>query len=194
MRHLSFVSRSLVGLSILMMLGAYLFPMWSIWLYAPQYPEGLGMQIWINKIAGIGEFDIQNINLLNHYIGMASIEDGSIPEFRYMSYVLAYVIVATAVVFILNKRLFLYLGFINLAVIGCVGLFDFWLWEYNYGHHLDPSAPIQVPGMSYQPPLIGCKHLLNIAACSFPDAGGYLLIATGVLLFGAIVWEKFRRV
>lgn len=194
MKSLSITSRVLVGLSVFMMLGAYFFPMWSIWLYAPQYPEGLGMQIWIDKVVGCSEFDIENINILNHYIGMAAITESGIPEFKYMSYVLLYLIAMSLVVFILNKRFFLYLGFINLVLVGCAGLFDFWRWEYDFGHHLDPSAPIQVPGMSYQPPLLGCKNLLNITACSFPNVGGYLLIAVGALLFGAIVWERFRRV
>ncbi len=50
---------------------------------------------------------------------------------------------------------------------------DFYLWEYDYGHNLDPTAAIKIPGMSYQPPLIGSKPLLNFNASSWPGPGGW---------------------
>jgi copper chaperone NosL len=57
-----------------------------------------------------------------------------------------------------------------MVVLGIAGLIDFYMWGYDYGHNLNPRAPIKVPGMSYQPPLIGCKQLLNINACSWPHS------------------------
>ncbi|MBL0136621.1 MAG: nitrous oxide reductase accessory protein NosL [Chitinophagaceae bacterium] len=67
-------------------------------------------------------------------------------------------------------------------------------WEYNYGHNLDPTAPIQVPGMSYQPPLIGFKQLLNFGVYSIPDTGGWIFIAVAVLMLAAVFmeWKKWR--
>ena len=59
---------------------------------------------------------------------------------------------------------------------------DFWRWEYNYGHELNPDAAIKVPGMSYQPPLIGYKQLLNFGAYSVPDIGGWIFIVVGITL------------
>lgn len=59
---------------------------------------------------------------------------------------------------------------------------DFWKWEYNYGHNLNPEAAIIVPGMAYQPPLIGYKQLLNFGAYSIPDIGGWIFIAAGVII------------
>ena len=57
------------------------------------------------------------------------------------------------------------------------GLADFYRWGYDYGHNLDPEAIIKIPGMSYQPPLIGTKQLLNFQATSWPASGGWILIA-----------------
>jgi copper chaperone NosL len=71
-------------------------------------------------------------------------------------------------------------------------MIDFWRWEYNYGHNLDPSAAIIVPGMAYQPPLIGFKQLLNFGAYSIPDIGGWLFIVSG-LLMAAAVFLEFRK-
>jgi copper chaperone NosL len=66
-------------------------------------------------------------------------------------------------------------------------MIDFWRWEYNYGHNLDPTAAIQIPGMAYQPPLIGYKQLLNFGAYSIPDTGGLLFVAVGLMLVLSIV-------
>ena len=62
----------------------YLTPLWHIGLTAPQYPEGLGLNIWINKITGEKPQDLNSINGLNHYIGMKEIVPESFPELRYM--------------------------------------------------------------------------------------------------------------
>lgn len=61
-------------------------------------------------------------------------------------------------------------------------MIDFWRWEYEYGHNLDPNAAIIVPGMAYQPPLIGFKQLLNFGAFSVPDIGGWFFIISGILI------------
>jgi copper chaperone NosL len=75
-----------------------------------------------------------------------------------------------------------------------VAMIDFWRWEYNYGHNLNPDAPIIVPGMAYQPPLIGFKQLLNFGAYSIPALGGYLFIGVGILLLTINVLEfKFKK-
>lgn len=81
------------------------------------------------------------------------------------------------------------------VLFGVVAMVDFWLWEYDYGHNLDPNAAIKVPGMAYQPPLIGFKQLLNFGAYSIPNIGGWLFVAAGVLLVIASVIEikKVRK-
>jgi copper chaperone NosL len=68
-------------------------------------------------------------------------------------------------------------------------MYDFWKWEYNYGHNLNPDAAIVVPGMAYQPPLIGFKQLLNFGAYSIPDIGGWLFLGTGALLIMVVIKE-----
>ena len=73
-------------------------------------------------------------------------------------------------------------------------MYDFWRWEYNYGHDLSPDAAIKVPGMSYQPPLIGFKQLLNFGAYSIPALGGWLFIASGILVLIACIVEWKNKV
>ena len=146
----------------------YVLPIWTIDLEAPQYPEGIGMVIRLNTIEGQKQHDLQNINGLNHYIGMQAIEPDSIPELRLMPIIVAVLILTGLGVAALGRRRLLYAWTAGFILISVVGLADFWKWEYDYGHNLDPTAAIQVPGMSYQPPLIGSRQILNFSAHSWP--------------------------
>ena len=157
-------------------------------MWAPQYPEGLEMKIWINTLSG----DVKIISALNHYIGMKHIEVAMFPEFQYMIYMVGFLIGIGLLTAVLNKRFMLltYASFIVAAGIGA--LIDFYMWGYDYGHNLDPTAPIVVPGMSYQPPLIGTKQLLNFTAFSGPDIGGWIFIGAGILAIGTLAFEVYQ--
>ena len=76
---------------------------------------------------------------------------------------------------------------------GAWGIYDFWNWEYQYGHNLNPHAAIKIPGMAYQPPLIGWKQLLNFLAGSVPDTGGWLVIGSAVIIVLVLLFEQFRK-
>ncbi len=183
--------RVLLALSAALLGLAVLFPLWRVSLTAPQYPEGLGMYIWAHTVAGVGPNDLQNINGLNHYIGMATIEPDEIPELRLMRPgMIAMAFVGLAIAAAGRRRaLQLWSGALLLAAV--VGMADFYKWEYDYGHNLDlEHAPIKIPGMSYQPPLIGSKKLLNFTATSLPALGGVLAIGSVVLAVAATVVDR----
>ncbi len=163
-----------------------LFPLWRVSLTAPQYPEGLGMYIWAHTVSGVGANDLQNINGLNHYIGMKAIVPESIPELRLMRPGILAMSALGLAIAALGRRRWITLWGGALLLAALVGLADFWRWEYDYGHNLDlENAPIQVPGMSYQPPLFGSKKLLNFTATSLPATGGLLAIASVFLAVAA---------
>ncbi len=175
-------SRMLVAFASGALLVVFFLPAWRIDLFAPQYPEGLKMNIWINGLSG----DIDVVNGLNHYIGMHRITENMFPEFKFLPYVVAFFIVLGVAVAVTGKRKFLFYYLILTVLGGVAAMVDFYKWEYNYGHHLDPTAPIQIPGLSYQPPLLGHKRLLNFDAYSLPDIGGWVVIGAGALAFA--VW------
>ncbi|MCU0647897.1 MAG: hypothetical protein MUF00_07870 [Gemmatimonadaceae bacterium] len=170
-------SRLLVALGALLLLPMYWLPLWRVSLTAPQYPEGIGMQIRLHTVTGIKENDLANINGLNHYIGMQTIEPDAIPELRFMPYLVGAFLVGGLLAAWIGRRWSLR-AWTGLLLVTCIaGLADFWKWEYDYGHNLDlENAPIKIPGMAYQPPLIGTKQLLNFYATSLPDWGGILLM------------------
>lgn len=187
MKNLQPISRVLIALAAVLMVSAYFLPLWQILMWAPQYPEGLEMDIWINDIKG----DVKIISALNHYIGMKHIEVAMFPEFQYMGYIVGSLIGFGLLTSLINKRIMLWSYVVLLVATGVAALVDFYLWGYDYGHNLDPTAPIVVPGMSYQPPLIGTKQLLNFTAFSGPDIGGWIFVVSALLVIGALAFEMY---
>jgi copper chaperone NosL len=175
--------------AVLLPLTLFFFPLWKITLGAPQYPKGLSMYIHINKIEGGERGDLQNINLMNHYVGMKKIEPDSIPELTYFPYIIiALSVLGLLLAFSNNWKVWaVWLGIF--IVLGILGIYDFYLWEYDYGHDLDPQAAIKIEGMAYQPPLFGRKILLNFVVDSYPAIGGFLA-AISILMAGIATWLK----
>ncbi len=171
-------------LMALLCLGAvFFFPLWQINLDAAQFPGGLDLHIWINKITGSEKNIIQNINILNHYIGMQPIHPDSIPELKYFPLV-AYAMLGLGLVVLLVNNGLGYIGwFAVMAILGALGIYDFYLWLYDYGHNLDPTAPIKIEGMAFMPPLLGEKDLLNFYVKSYPHWGS-LFLGLAIILAG----------
>lgn len=147
------------------------------------------MKIWHNQLTG--QIDI--INGLNHYIGMKHIDTHMFPEFEYIGILIGILIALGVVAAILGNARILFLFTLLSYIYGIVALWDFYRWGYDYGHNLDPNAAIKVPDMSYQPPLIGYKNLLNFTSYSGPDTGAWIII--GVCLLATVLWwwEFFRQ-
>ena len=168
--------RLLLALAAVLVLAALPLPLWRIRLIAPQYPEGLGMVITANTVRGAAEHDLGNINELNHYIGMKVIDPDAIPELSVMPWCIVALAALAALAAIVGCRAGAIAWVVSFAGVGVAGLWDFWRWEYSYGHDLDlVHAIIKIPGMSYQPPLVGSKQLLNFVATSWPGPGAILL-------------------
>ena len=183
----NFTTRITLVIMGLMLIAVIYVPIWSIELNAPQYPEGLSMSIYANRIGG----NVDIINGLNHYIGMKTIHDKDFPEFKIIPYLVYFFSLLFILTGVIANRKMLYSLFVLFVGFGIVAMTDFWKWEYQYGHDLNPDAAIKVPGMSYQPPLIGYKRLLNFGAYSMPDIGGWIFILAGLVLL-ILVWIQLR--
>lgn len=188
MQPLSPIKRLLLALAVLSLIATFFLPLWEIRLWAPQYPEGLTMNIWLNRISG--DFDI--INGINHYIGMKSIKAEMFPEFTYMRTLVGVLICLGLVPAVTGRRRWLYAFTAILCLVGMIGMIDYYCWGYDYGHNLNPKAAISVPGMSYSPPIIGYKSLLNFVAYAGPDYGGWIFIVVGVVTVSLTAWELWR--
>ena len=188
--NISIWSRILLVLASAFLAISIFVPLWQIELNAPQYPEGLGLKIYPNKLGG----DVDIINGLNHYIGMKTLHAEDFMEFTVLPYIIGAFALFALVAAAIGKKKIVYTVFTMFVLFGIISMIDFWRWEYNYGHDLDPHAAIIVPGMAYQPPLIGYKKLLNFGAYSIPDIGGWLFVASGAFMLLATILEaKFFK-
>ncbi len=186
-------------IAALLPLGLFFFPLWKITLEAPQYPTPLGMYIYINDFADANPYDIKNINLMNHYVGMKYIPD-SIPEFKIFPLgIIITTILGLIIAFKFNYKWFLG-WFILMVVLSLAGMFDFYLWEYDYGNNLDPKAIIKFTNpdgsvMGFQPPLFGSKDILNFKAHSYPRLGAlFLALGIAVSLLAYVIGKKERKI
>ena len=170
-----------MALAVLCLVSLFVFPMWRITLFAPQYPDGVTMYIHIDKIDGESPATLQNINILNHYVGMKYIEPESIPELKYFPYIIYGMAFLGVLALFIHKRWYYLTWALLMSVLALLGLYDFYLWEVDYGTNLDPKAPIKIPGAEFQPPLFGKKVILNFIAYSYPETGG-ILAGVGIAL------------
>lgn len=186
----------------LLLLGLFKYPLWNIMLGAPQYPDPLGMNIHINGIQGVEEFDIQNIDGLNHYIGMKTIPKAEeMWEFSVFPKVIlgmSLLGVLIGILGFLGKLSYkFFLGwFVLMSVLGIMGMYDFNLWLTDYGSNLDPKAILKLKNpdgtpMTYKPPLFGFQKLLNFDVTSLPHIGGYLMFVG--MLFTLVAFWLGRR-
>ncbi len=176
----------------LLLLGLFKFPLWNIMLGAPQYPDPLGMDIYIRGIVGVQEFDIQNINGLNHYIGMRNIPKAEdMWEFKVFPLVIGIMVALGVLIGLMGffKKLSYkwFLGwFIVMSILGVMGMYDFNNWLIDYGTNLDPKAIMKLLNpdgtpMSYKPPLLGYQKMLNFDVDSWPGPGAYMVFV-GMML------------
>lgn len=170
----------------LLLLGLFKFPLWNIMLGAPQYPDPLGMNIYIQGIEGVEEFDIKNIDGLNHYIGMKTIPKvEEMWEFEVFPMVIGIMVGLGVIIGLLGffgkVSYKWFLGwFILMSILGVMGMYDFNLWLTQYGTDLDPKAIMKLENldgtpMTYKPPLIGYQKMLNFDVDSWPAAGAYMI-------------------
>jgi len=190
----------------LFLLGLYIFPLWYIILGAPQYPDPLGMNIHISGLQGVNEFDIQNIDGLNHYIGMQTLpKPEDMWEFSTFPVVIGIMVALGVLVGILgylNKISYKwFIGwFLLMSILGILGMYDFNQWLVDYGTNLDPNAIMKLTNpdgtpMTYNPPLLGHVKMLNFDVTSMPATGGWLMFVGMMLTLtaGFLGWKNSKK-
>jgi len=158
-------------------------PLWVMHFHAPQYPNGLALEIYAYTVTG----DVQEINTLNHYIGMQRIDRAALSDLDWIPFGIGVlVMLALRVALIGDVRslfdltvLFLYFSAFSLA--------RFVYKLYVVGHDLDPKAAITVD--PFMPGVLGTKQIANFTTISLPDWGSVWLGVFGVGLAAVLVWN-----
>lgn len=163
-------------------------PLWNISMTAPQYPQGLALDIYAHKVeGGRAGADIQEINTLNHYIGMAPINRAALSDLDWLPF-------AVGVLFVLTLRVAAIgdvRSLIDLAVVTfyfslfSLGRFAYKL--YVLGHNLDPKAPVDVD--PFMPAVFGTKQIANFSVTSLPRLGTVFMALFALGVAAMTVWH-----
>ena len=153
-------------------------PWWGMKFYAPQYPEGLDIIVYPNKLED--KHDVAIINGLNHYIGMKEFSEENFPELAYLSYIIGGMALLTLAVAIIRNKKLLYGLIVLFAVGGALGVYDIYRWLKSYGTNLDDTAPIDVP--PFIPPIIGDNTIANFVTHSYFSTGSYMIGIAFILM------------
>jgi hypothetical protein len=179
-------SRWLLLMLLVPLFLALIAPIWQMRFLAPQYPDGLELVIFPYTVAG----DVREVNTLNHYIGMAAIDQAALSDLDFLPFAIgAFALLLLRVVSIGDVRSLLDL----IALYAYFGVFAFARFAYTlyvFGHNLDPKAPFQVE--PFTPTLLGTGTIANFTITSLPARGSFYLAAVGAALV-AILLVTWRR-
>jgi copper chaperone NosL len=189
-RPLTPTSRALVALAALLIVVSLFVPLWHMTFVAQQYPEGLDLWIYSHDLVGGDDGnDLTEINVLNHYIGMAELQPSDFNELKWLPLVIGLIVVLSLRVAVIGNLRSLVDIMVLAAYFGAFSLWSFWYRLGYYGEHLDPKASVQVE--PFMPPIFGYKLVGQFDVWSYPTWGSYLFIAYGLLLLAAL-WLTWR--
>lgn len=185
-KHLSWERKLVVLLSLFaagLWAAAYFQPWWQVYLFAPQYPNGLVLDISLTGLGG----DYKEINMLNHYIGMKGLDEAAAIERKLAVYGVGVVaVLSTALLLIVGKRWNWLVLLPGLAFpAGFVG--DSMFWLYHFGHSMDPKAPLNIP--AFTPAFMGWGKIGQFSTYAMPLLGFWLAVAALGVMILAMIWR-----
>jgi len=170
----------ILNLAAMLLIVSIFLPYWQMELKAPQYPKGLHVQVYVNKMTG----DVNEVDALNHYIGMPKLEEAAKLERSFSAIALvALALLLMAGAFIHNQ----WAGILALPVLLYPAIFlgDMAYWLYTFGHNLDPHAALSSSIKPFTPPVLGEGVIGQFRTVASIDAGlGLAIVASVVILIG----------
>ena len=192
--HLELGPRLLLVTAAVLLAASLTAPLWNLTMFAPQYPDGLRMDIYAHTLqGGRNGQDVKEINVLNHYIGMHDLSNEDFTEFKWMPFALGVLALIALRSAVHGTMASLVDSFVLFAYFGAFSLWSFAHKLYVYGHNLAPGAPVKVA--PFTPPVFGYQQIANFEVYSYPRAGTYVLLAAGVALLLALgmAWRAGTR-
>ena len=192
-KPLNLVSRLFLLAAAVAIAVSLFFPLWKMHLVAPQYSDGLDLYIYSYKIVGGGlnGQHLVEINNLNHYIGMKPIQQADFLEMLWMPFVFGLIILLILRAIVFGEMSNVVDLFALYSYFGIFSIGSFWYRLYEYGHNLDPMAPMRIK--PFTPLLVGVKQIANFREYSFPQAGAYLLLLSVLLIVLAGWWSRKEK-
>lgn len=177
-------SRILILLAALLLLPALFMPLWEVNFASTRYPSGLQLNVYSHKLEGGSEVDLLEINALNYYMGIRSLDEEEFVEFRWLPFVLGAVILLSLRAIILGKMSKLVDLFFLITYAGMFALWNFQNTLYAYGHNIRSSASVQIE--PFTPPLFGSISVGHVEVQGSPEVGAYCMALVPLILLVAI--------
>ncbi|MBX3142187.1 MAG: nitrous oxide reductase accessory protein NosL [Trueperaceae bacterium] len=184
--RLSWIERGLITIAALLPIGTFFRPLWHYFFEAPQYPEGLAMQIWSYQLTG----RVDLINGLNHYVGFMKLDAADFWELKVLPVLVVLVVLGGLFVVIRGRKRPFDIWLAGYGLFAVLGMTDFYRWLHKFGHTVDPRAAITMEG--YTPPMLGESVFMNFYITAWPGWGAYALAGGFVLGMLVWVWRLFR--
>lgn len=185
-------SRVVLGLAVIVLIPSFFTPLWSLEFWSYQYPDGLNLYIYSHKLVGGDDGnDLKEINILNHYIGMAELQEEEFLELKWIPLGLGIfmLLALRALIFgRIGKVLDLFMIF---TYFGMFSIWSFWYKLHYYGHNLDPRASVNVE--PFTPPIFGFEQVGQFKVWSYPGIASYALVVFGILLILSMAFSLKRK-
>jgi copper chaperone NosL len=184
-------SRPMVWLSVALGLAgvaaialAFTVSWWKFILYAPQYPHGLRLEIWLSGLTG----DVHEIGMLNHYIGMSHLEEAAPLERHYAALGVALVALFSLVSLLVGGKRLGWLAALPALLFPLGFLADSFVWLYRFGHRLDPHAPVRIQG--FTPQMFGNGQIGQFMTFAEPGLGFWLAVFGAVAIAAGVALHR----
>ena len=192
-RPLTLPGRAAVLVAALVLIPTFIVPLWHMTFLAQQYPEGLDLYVYSHDLVGGNKGnDLTEINVLNHYIGMAELEPSDFNELKWIPLVIGLIGVLTLRAATIGSVRSLVDIIVISLYFGGFSIWTFWYKMQYYGANLDPRASVQVD--PFMPPIFGYKQVGQFDVWSYPALGSYLFLVFGLLLIAGVFfsWRQPR--
>ncbi|HET7289412.1 MAG TPA: cytochrome C [Thermodesulfobacteriota bacterium] len=161
------------------------FPYWKITLFAPQYPQGLAASMYVNRLTG----DVQEIDGLNHYIGMKPLGEAALLERTLSVFIIIGIALLIAGAAYVHSPFALFLC-IPAVFYPAFFLGDLYFWMRSFGMNLDKRAPLSGAIKPFVPPLLGEGKIAQFSTTATWETGLYLSIAASVLILIGLYFHR----
>jgi len=160
-------------------------PYWQLTLHAPQYPKGLTVTAYVNRLEG----DVQEIDGLNHYIGMRPLNEAATFERTISIYgIVVLALLILAAVYIHNR--WAALMALPALLLPMVFLLDLQYWLANFGQNLDPTAPLSSSIKPFVPPVLGEGKIAQFRTVAEPGTGLWLAAAASLVILVGLWFHR----
>lgn len=176
---------ALLLLAALALLVALVQPVWRMTLYAPQYPKGLQVRAYVDRLTG----DVEEIDRLNHYIGMRPLNDAAKLEREVGGWAIG------GLALLLASAVFVHTKWVVLLTLPAfsfpfVFLADLHYWLRTFGTHLDPKAPLSSSIKPFVPPVLGEGWVGQFRTVALPDVGLWCALFASALIVVALYYHR----